>query len=210
MLAARQIGSRGTDTTMSRRATRAISTSAAIGSGTCSRTSMASTRSKMSSGNGSRAMSANAPRERCAEPMSGELGVGKVEADHAGAQASVAASRLDTSPSPTPTSRTDSGVADGSSASRAEKKPVHEPALDRVLRGVLVVGVPGRDVRCAADLGRAVRRRHRATDSTHAGRSIACSWCDRRNEDDARLTRRRLDLVTRRGWPGRPGRPAGR
>ena len=143
ILSIRQSGSRGTDTSSQRRATRAISASVASGSGTCSSTSMAVAMSNSLS-----------PKEREVASSARYSRLGRWRFCHSarslGSSRSMPTMRLSPSrsahscvrtPSPQPTSSTDSGAAFSHSSSSVWWKPpisrfttgLVEPYLSKVL-----------------------------------------------------------------------------
>ena len=148
MLRPRQSGSRGTDTSRWRRATRAISASVASGSGTCSSTSIAQAMSNSSSPNDSRVASSarNSRFGRAALlPLGAQLGVVEVDADDAAVaeplgpldgEHALAAAHVE------------HGLGRGALPELVERRVEagHQALDDRVGGAVLVEGVAGGDL----------------------------------------------------------------
>ena len=145
--AARHSGSRGTDTSRWRRATRAISETVCSGSGTCSRTSIAVARSNSSSSNGRRSGGIVANRRLSRRRVS-----------HSARSLGSSRSRPSTGrlaeplrpavgQHPLAAADVEHRLRGGALEQPVQRplKPGHQPPHDRVARAVLVERVAGRD-----------------------------------------------------------------
>jgi hypothetical protein len=161
MLPIRQTGSRGTDAISEPEQTRASSAIAAAGSGRCSNTSIARTRSKASSGNGRLDASPNAHESSRDCHCAARSSSGRSR-PITGTPSKRSMTRLVTIPSPMPISKMRVGAVSSRYRSRAAKNPFiirrSIGLVDPYLSYVLPVGVLPEGIVASSVVLMAVRR----------------------------------------------------